>query len=100
MSEEFERRRIPGEDLDSGIEEAFRRLREAVALLSGRLIDVEFPLGSLTQLVSHGLGRLPLGFIVAGADSATTINEDVTLRTTSTITLTASGAAGTKIWVY
>lgn len=63
-------------------------------------VDVTFTAANTEVAVSHGLGRVPTGYILVKSSAATALYDGTTTNTASTIYLKASVAATVKIIVF
>ncbi len=78
---------------------AFERLNR-VQLLDGRAITgVE--LSTTPTAISHGLGRIPAGWIITDINAAATVHRVSTAtERTRYLTLTASAICTVNLWIY
>lgn len=68
-------------------------------IVDGTLVSVSLVNGD--NRVSHGLGRVPEGWIIVDRSTAATVYRDPAKITDSTtMTLTASGTITTTIWFF
>lgn len=69
--------------------------------INAKQIDVSFPSADTDTPFKHGLGRLPTGFLVVGADSPAIIYNSPTTNTTDIIYLRCNAAGpNMKVLVY
>lgn len=70
----------------------------ACPLLDGRLLKGVALSGSATR-VDHGLNRIPIGFLVIGANNSAPVWES-TARTALSLFLKAGATATVDLWVF
>jgi len=67
-------------------------------LLQGNAINGVKLINGAT-VINHGLGRMPIGFIITDLNANSTIYRSQPF-TTTTLTLTSSAAATVNIWIF
>lgn len=67
-----------------------------VSILDGTQIEADLASGA--NIINHGLGRTPQGWIVVDRDSAATVYR--TAWDSATLSLTASATVTVQLWVY
>lgn len=68
--------------------------------LSMKLVSVTFTVSNSEILISHGLGRAPLGFLVASLTNAATIYDGVSENGATNYYLRASATCGAKVLFF
>lgn len=66
---------------------------------NARILTVSFPAATTNQPLAHGLGRVPLGYIVLRRSSNIQIYDGTSPSNTSTLFLASSGAGSATVWV-
>lgn len=75
-------------------------LIRGISFLDGTLLEA-VSLTTAVELVQHGLGRKPLGYLVLSQNASASIYEaDKQLRTNSTFSIQASATVTADIWVF
>jgi hypothetical protein len=64
------------------------------------IASVTFPTANSEQAVDHGLGKVPTGYILAGASAATSIYNGTTANTDSKIYLKSSVATSVTLIIF
>lgn len=68
--------------------------------VSPNLVDAVFPTANAEVSLSHGLGKVPRGYLVASLDAAAIIYNGLTANTGDRLYLRASAPVTAKIWVF
>ncbi len=102
-------------DLNKIDEEEFQRfteilVKDIVATINGKLdfqsnfscklVSVPFPVADAEVVITHGLGRIPAGYIQTGASVGTRVYDGVTPSTTTTLYLRANTPATVGFLIY
>ncbi len=68
--------------------------------LDCKLISITFSAANVSASVSHGLGRVPVGYIVTSASAATSVYKSTATNTTLVLNLMASAPATVGLLVF
>lgn len=67
--------------------------------IKSTIVDVVFPAGQVEVAITHGLGRIPIGFLIANRSTAANIYSGTSKWTSKIIYLRASSAVNAKVVV-
>lgn len=68
--------------------------------LNGKALSVTFSSANANVQVSHGLNRVPIGYIVTSLSASMVVYDGTSANTVSTLNLRASAAGTAGVFVY
>lgn len=67
---------------------------------NSKTVSITFSAANTDVIVAHGLGRLPVGYIVVGLSASLTVYDGVGANTTSNLVLRANATGTARLLVY